>query len=222
MRYTRLIHIKVMLKMKKHILYILMFIMFISIVNADWLDDSSCEVNTDCIMGYQFINETSGELITDANCTIDIYSPSGYLWVNDGQMINHSNGYYNYTINFNTTGRYPADMSCNQTSTNAVDSADVTFQISAPFHNWFYIFLFFIPLILLILGEIYNETALRMISGFLFCIYGISIFMQLYLPLKPTDVTDALSVFLIGTGLYLILDCSITYVKEVKTISVRW
>ena len=53
-----------------------MLLLLPTLAYADWLEDDSCEIDTDCIISRQLINDTTGFPIPDAFCNITIRSPN--------------------------------------------------------------------------------------------------------------------------------------------------
>ena len=196
--------------MKKILL--LTILLLIPIVSADWLDDGSCEIDTDCIISRMLVNETTSAVIPDANFTIEIYFDNNSLWI-EGQMDNDSSGYYNYTFNIDTVGDYPSVMTCN--TTHIYDSANVSFNVSIGSRNYFYMFLILIPLLLFILGRKLEELSLIIISGFLLVIFAVGIFMGLFPGIPDNFISDGLSALLMAIGFYFMIRASINYVGGV-------
>lgn len=195
--------------MKK--LIFLLFFLVIPFVNADWLDDGSCQINTNCIISRQVINESTSGIVSDANCTINIYDVNNSLIIND-TMVNLTSGYQNYTINMNRTGQFPSDMYCIYQE-NHTAKADVTFVVSDPHYNeWLYLFLFIIPVILFVLGKKEGELSYIMIAGFILVLFGMGVLIGWFPRFENNFLTNLFSVVLFGLGFYLIGDSAMGYV----------
>ncbi len=193
-------------------LLLLMLLLLPTLAYAGFLEDGSCEIDTNCIISRQLINKTTGFPITDAFCNITIRNEDFSL-ISVSQMINDSSGFYNHTVNFNQTGTFPSIMNCNKI--NQTDAADVTFRVGIGTRNYFYLFLILIPILLFILGMQRDELVLIILSGFLITIFGVGIFMGLFPGIPDNFISDALSALLISIGLYFMIRASIEYVKEV-------
>jgi len=199
-----------------------LFILIVPFAIADWHDDGSCQRNTNCTISRLVINETNGLPIINANCTVAIYDPDGFPVVNETQgnpqMINTSHGYYNYTINYNVDGKYPADMACNDTfGTATIDTADITFTIGLThYNNYLYTFLVLIPIGLFLLGWRKQNATFIMLSGMLLVVFGVAIYGGLF-PYFSWDgnlITKAFTISVFGIGAYIMMRQAIEYSKE--------
>ncbi len=200
--------------MKKTIIFFLFFILLINLVSADWLDDGSCQLNTNCVLTIQYINLTTAQGISNGNCTINIYNQNSTALLFNTSMLNLTSGFYNYSINMNETGRFPTFVNCD--FLGDVDRSDETFIVSDPNYNeWLYLLLLIIPISLFLIGR-KEGIAYTMLGGFVLITYGIAVFMGLFPRLPDSFLTEGLAVILFGIGFYLILDSSIKYVKEVE------
>jgi len=182
-------------------LLLLMLLLLPTLVYADWLDDGSCEIDTECTISRMLINETTSEIIPDANCSLYVYDNSNNL-LNSYQMDNDSSGYYASAVKINEVGDYPSIMTCNKTG--LYDSANVSFNISIGYRNYFYMFLILIPLSLFIFGRKKEEPSLIILAGFLFVIFGIGIYMNLFHGIPSNFVSNTLSLLIIAYGTYFI------------------
>jgi hypothetical protein len=165
----------------------IVIVLFASIknVNADWLADGTCEVNTNCVISRQLVNDTTGSPISNAVCNITIFSPTNYsvITTDHGLMSNSSgNGFYIYPISYTATGYYPAIMNCDLALSS--DVADVSFTISTREADKKLITfpILYILLIsgygLLIFGFVRREETIVTISSMLLVVAGIFILAQ--------------------------------------------
>ena len=197
------------MKYKIFLLFILLILP--TLVYADWLEDGSCEITTDCVISRQVIDLYTGFPISDAYCNITIRYDN-YSIYEATQMINDSSGYYNHTINIKEINNFPSIMNCKYN--NETDSANVSFSTSLGTRNYFYMFLILIPIGLFVIGRKIEELSLIMIGGFLLVIFGIGIFMGIFYGIPNNFISDSLSVLLIGNGIYFMGRSSIEYVGE--------
>lgn len=192
--------------MKFKIIILMLVLLFLpTLVNADWLEDGSCEVDTECVISRLVINTTNGEIVNSANCTITIYDIDENLLIYEDQMINSSSGYYNYTIDIGTVGKYPSIMDCNRS--NNLDSADVTFIVSGAEERDFYLYLgiVIIALLLIFLGNKYEDNTFTFFAGVLFITLSILVFKMGYSGFENQLVLNAFALVLLGLGFYIML-----------------
>jgi len=213
--------------MKKIILlFLFVFLVILVIdVNADWLEDGSCQVNTNCVISKQLVNDTSGEPISFANCTIDIYSPinTSLILINDGQMSNSSgDGFYTYVINFAITGKYPSSMFCVITNSTGVlggegassDIADTTFIISSGNVYYLYLALLIGSIVLFIIGYNYSFGAFIIFSGILLVVLAINIYRVGVPAFDNVFMQFIIAAFFAGLGLFGMIYGGNYYLKE--------
>lgn len=193
----------------------ILILLIFPIVSADWLDDGTCQVNTDCLLTINVVNDTTNYGISTANCTLSVYDINNTLILNE-TMYNLTEGFYNYTLNMDQSGKYPTLIRCDYL--NDSDKADFTFVVSDPNYNeWLYILLFIIPITLYGLGKKEDELAYIVFSGSIFIGFGISIYMRYFPRLEVNFLTESLSVISIGVGIYLLGFSSIRYVQYLNS-----
>lgn len=190
---------------KNRLIFFLFFcILLVSLVNADWLEDGTCQMNTDCILSVKVVNDTTNLDFSHATCNITIYNISNSLLISSN-MTNSSSGFYNYTINMNETGRYPSFVYCEHNQ-NATDMAEVTFVISDPnYNNYLYLLLLIIPIILFIIGKQVDDSTFINLAGVILICYGLAVYTGQFPRFESNLITDAFSLILLGIGFYMLL-----------------
>ena len=197
--------------------------MFIPSVYGTWVDDGTCQAGTDCTITRILINETNGTIINNANCTINIYDTinTSRLIIDNAQMVNASNGMYNYTFNLGTAGKYNAMMLCSYlNATNVLggtgastDYGDVSFSVSAGYINYLYGFLFFFIFLLTILGFIEKEQVFLFFAGVISIVFALMIYREGILIFSDTFIVNSISVIFLAYGFILILDSGIKMIQ---------
>lgn len=110
-------------------LWMMILLLGVIAVNADWIGKDTCLVGTYCDFYALFVNDDLVP-ITDGNCNLTIRY-NGTILVTE-QRLNHSgNGYYNITVNGSRTGRYPSHLYCSQGANLTV--TDSTFYLEEGF-----------------------------------------------------------------------------------------
>ena len=183
-------------------LILIIILLVISEVKADWLDDGSCQINTDCIISGRVVNETTNIPVSDSICNLSVYDiNSTFLFTQN--FTNLTDGFYNTTINMNGTGTYPSFMLCQRV--NDTDIADVSFIVSDPnYNNYLYLFLLLIPLVIFIIGQMEGYYWMTAVSGMSLVLYGIAVYMDYFPRFESNLITNAFSLVIIAIGLYLI------------------
>lgn len=183
-------------------------------VLGNWQDDGSCAQDTNCTISKKVINDTSGVAIPYANCNITIYNPS-LVKIGSYYMINSSDGYYNYTINYHVLGKYPSNMFCNYTG--ETDTADTTFIVAQEesYNSLLYLLFILIPIGLLWIGIRWEQPMATFFSGTIFITFAISLYNYHFphFDFMSNMLYTTFAIVMVSLGLYIMTKTIIDYFR---------
>ncbi len=190
----------------------LILILIVLLAQTVYADKGLIEVyKPDVIFDLSLHLTNSTGDVTGATCNIQIRNET-FLVLEDSVMNEIGGGWYNFTYNTSTTGKYLCRQNCTLGTLFTAETCD--FVIDEGFNVILAIIVILvIAFILLILGLWQRDWNFGFASGFLFSVIGIYI-LTTGLPQFINWVSDSLGFILIGFGAYVLFRASVDSLNE--------
>lgn len=151
------------------------------------------------------------------SCEITAFNPDTSDLVRQGVMSYNGSGFFNYSFGILTTeGKYSTLIHCNNSEEGVINSF-FTVGISEDVYDnlfWFYIFMFLVPVILIITSKITNDKWFAVFGSIILVCFGI--YLQANgLPYFDNNlIEEAIWSITLCIGLYFMIDNSIKLIEE--------
>lgn len=151
------------------------------------------------------------------SCEITAFNPDTTILIKQGKMSYNGSGFFNYSFGvLEDVGEYSTLIHCNNTEEGVINSFFTVGILETLYDNlfWFYIFMFLIPVILIILSKITDDKWFAVFGSIILICFGI--YLQANgLPYFDNNVVEtAIWSITLGIGLYFMLSNSTKLIEE--------
>ena len=190
---------------------LILMVLFANITSADKGEIETYKPDEVFDLSIHLTN-SPGEVL-GATCKTQIRDDN--LTVVDNLNMGEINGgWYNLTYSRTKTGKYLCRQNCTKGDFYVADTCDFIIKEGIDVITAI-IFIFGIGLVFLILGITQQDWNFGMLSGFVFSILGIYIFIS-GLPTFDNFVSNSLALILVGAGVYIIFRATIDALNEAE------
>ena len=206
--------------MKRLILFssILLFLLILPQVKAE-LPNNTFEPN-DLVNYFVYCVELNNSICSNStSCTLTALNPDTSILVQNVLMSYNGSGFFNYSFGILTTEGIYSTLIHYNNSEQGVTSYFITMGILENVYDnifWFYIFMFLIPVILIILAKISEDEWFAVFGSIILICFGI--YLQANgLPYFDNNLVEtAIWSITLGIGLYFMLSRTIKLIEEAK------
>ena len=195
------------------IIILLMFIILTTFVLAQEKDVDIYDLNEEFDLSIHLSDE-SGD-ITGAECQTQIRNIN-FIVIDTFTNNEVNGGWYNATYSSNSSGIFLCRHNCTKGTDFTSEVCDFKIQDDDTMVIAAIITVLAIALIFLIIGIWKQDWNFGFLSGFLFCIIGIYIFVT-GLPSFDNWVSNSLGIIIIGLGMYVLFKAVVASLNEAET-----